>query len=110
MENYVVKIIGKTEIPEPLLLGTNYLISVNADITTITREDNHDGTETLYFRARPQTCEILKSNGEVIKGKDTNSRSKQLRMLLWKRWREQDTPISFEDYYDKEMVKIMQTI
>jgi len=54
--------------------------------------------------------ETIDETGKRLHAKDTRSRSQQLRSLLKKIWMEQNIPGEFEDYYDKEMLRIMSEL
>lgn len=110
ISNYILKMSGKCELPKEIAIGNNYSLRVSGAITGENTSDNDDGTMSKTYLFRPVLVEIENELGERIKGKDVRSRSQQMRNLLYKRWREQDEPISFEEYYDKEMVKIMSQI
>jgi hypothetical protein len=110
MDNYVLKLTGKAELPSPLKIGHNIKTTLQGSIVSETISDNEDGTNTHYFSFRPIIVEVLNETGERIKAKDVRRLSQQLRSLLWKRWQESNEPTEFEDYYNKRMLEIMSVI
>lgn len=110
MDSYVLQLSGKAELPQPLEIGSNYKIQLEGSVVSETISDNDDGTKTHYWKFKPVIVETLTPKGERMRAKDTRSRSQQLRSLLFKKWREENEPMPFEDYYDREMLKIMEQI
>ena len=110
MDSYVIKLTGKAELPQPLEIGHNIKTTLEGSITSETISDNEDGTKTHYFTFKPVVVETITGKGERIRAKDTRSRSVQMRSLLFKRWRELNISEEFEEWYDKEMVRIMATL
>lgn len=111
MENqteYVIKLTGKATIPEAISIGHNYTVQSQGSVTSSARHDNQDGSYTEIYTFKPIIVSILKETGETIKAKDVRSRSQQLRSAMWKEWKNLNAPIEFEDYYDAEMVKLIQ--
>lgn len=109
-DSYVLKLSGKAELPQPLEIGHNIKTVLEGSITSKTETDNEDGSHTHYYLFKPITVEAIDSKGERIRAKDTRSRSTQMRSLLFKRWREQNVAEEFDEWYDKEMVRIMSTL
>ncbi len=107
MDSYCVKLQGKAEIPEPLKIGHNLRTTIEGSITSETIEDNEDGSFTHVYKFAPVLVELIKETGETIKAKDVRSRGQQLRGVLWRRWKNLNEPISFEEYYDQEMTRII---
>jgi len=104
----VLKVSGKASLPEPLEIDHNYKVEIDGDVTSDDLKSNQDGTFTRYFRFEPILIKILKDNGEIIKAKDTRSRSQQLRSRLFKIWTETNANIEFETFYDEVMKLIIQ--
>jgi len=109
MDNYVLKLSGKAELPEPLEIGLNFSVLLEGSIVAETITDNDDGTRTHYFKFKPVIVEAIKKTGERIRAKDTRGKSQQLRALLYRRWREENEPIEFDIFYEKRMTEIMST-
>ena len=107
MDNFVLKLSGKAELPRAIELGHNFRVLLEGSIVEETIADNDDETKTHYFKFKPVIVEAITEKGERLRAKDTRSRSQQLRSLLFRKWREANEPISFEDYYDQAMVRIM---
>ena len=110
MDSFVIKLSGKAELPESIEIGHNFRVELEGSIVSETIADNEDGTKTHYFTFKPIIVETITEKGKRMRAKDTRSRSVQMRSLLFKRWREQNIPQEFEEYYDVRMVEIMKDI
>lgn len=106
-ETYYIKIVGKVNVEKKLEISHNIKLEMDCSATTETKEDNEDGTFNLTTKVIPITCKIIQDNGEIIKGKDTRSRSQKLRSRIWSIWNESKSAEDFETFYDKSMVKII---
>lgn len=101
ISNHILKLVGKAELPKPIELGQNYHIALSGSVRTATDSDNDDGTLTRIYTFKPVKLELLNELGETIKAKDTRSNSQLIRSLLYKRWVNAASKMSFEDWYDK---------
>lgn len=101
INEHIVKLSGKANIPSELEMGNNYKLSIDGEITAITESNNDDGTYDRYYKFVPILCSILKDNGETIKAKDNRRNSQKIRNLLYKFWMEDSGGTSFDDAYDK---------
>jgi hypothetical protein len=107
INEHILKLTGKANLPQELNLGYNYKITIDGEITTITDSNNQDGTKDRIYKFEPVLAEVQKDNGEVIKLKDTRKKSVQLRNSIIRHWRETNSNIDQEDFYEKEMNKII---
>lgn len=110
IKSHILKISGKSESPKPLDIGNNYHIALAGAITTVTDSDNDDGSLTRIYTFKPIRVEVLNPLGETIKLKDTRSNSQLMRSLLYKRWVNAASAMSFEDYYTKVMGAAMVNV
>lgn len=110
MDSFVIKLSGNAELPAPLTIGHNVHVQLEGSIVSQTISDNEDGTKTHYFKFKPVIVEAINEKGERIRAKDTRSRSTQLRNLMFKRWREEESNEEFDDYYDRRMIEIISTV
>jgi len=101
METYYVKIQGKANIPERLVIGHNYRLEADCSITSETRSDNENGEFDIVFKVEPVTVTIVKDNGSVVKARDPRKNSTKIRNLLYFKWKESNEAIDFEEYYTK---------
>jgi len=108
-DSYVLKLSGKAELPKELEIGHNIKTTLEGSIVSETIEDNDDGSHTHLYKFKPVYVELINEKGERLRAKDTRSRGQQLRAQLWKEWREANEPIGFDEYYDREMLQIMQS-
>lgn len=102
-----LKITGEAELPEPLQIGREYIISVRVAIPKKELEDNEDGTFSESFKARMITCEVLKDNGEIIKSKDRRRASQKLRNMIRFYQGEIGDERDEEEFYQAFMAKLM---
>lgn len=109
INEHVIKLSGKATLLEPIDLSHNYKVQVEGSVVETSDADNQDGTYTRYYKFKPVLVSVLKETGETIKAKDTRSRSQQLRSAIFKEWRTLNENISFEDYYDAEMLKLINS-
>src|ERR1700733_2502270 len=100
-ETYYLKVFGKANIPKRLEIGHNYRVVLDASITQESKSDNNDGTYDVTFKVEPQTCEISKDNGEVVKAKDPRKNSTKIRNKLYFLWQQSNNPEEFELFYTK---------
>ena len=109
MDSFCIKLQGKAEVAKPLEIGHNIHTTLEGSIVSETIEDNDDGTKTHIYKFKPVIVEVLTQKGERLRAKDTRSRSQQLRSLLFRVWRERNEPITFDEFYDQELLKIIQS-
>jgi hypothetical protein len=86
-------------------------VSLSGAVTSIVYTNNDDGTVNAVYPFKAIKVEILDELGKVVKLKDTRSRSQQLRGLILKKYRGDNTiQESDEAYYDSIMLKIMDNL
>ena len=49
LNTYAIRLTGKAFIPKSLEIGYNYKTELEGSITSLTEEDNNDGTHTFYY-------------------------------------------------------------
>lgn len=104
MENndYYIQFRGKANIPEPLNNGESYKVLLDGEVTAVTKSNNQNGTFTESFKFEPLIAEIIKSNGETIKAKDTRGNSTKLRKVLYAVWSQKNVSgMDFDTFYDR---------
>src|ERR1017187_3472266 len=82
MNSHILKVVGEAEMPEALELGKDYLISINAGISKISKKSDEEGGFVFSYSAKQRTCEVLKDNGEILKTKDKTHQSVQTRRAI----------------------------
>ena len=110
MDSHAIKLSGKAELDKPIEIGHNFRISLEGSVVSETVSDNDDGTKSHTYLFKPIIVETIDEKGERIRAKDTRSRSQQLRALLFKIWRQANVPQDFEEWYDREMLAIIETV
>ena len=106
--SHIIRILGTSEIAEPLKEGMRYLCQVEADLISIEKKDNHDESYTYTYKLK-NTGKMAVSDmqGKIIKADAKKSNSQKLHGALWYQWSESGQTISFEDYYKQTMSKII---
>lgn len=107
ISNHVLKLTGKAELPKAIEIGVNYHIALSGSVRTATDADNDNGTLTRIYTFKPVKIELLNELGETIKLKDTRSNSQLLRSLLYKKWTNAASPLSFDDFYTQFTGQVM---
>src|SRR3990167_10026565 len=107
INEFVLRLGGKVTLLEPVDLGHNYSIRVGGSITEKTDKDNEDGTINRYFRFEPVQVEVTSPLGKTIKSKDPRSKSKLLRACLYRAWKESNSDLGDEEFYEKVMNHII---
>jgi hypothetical protein len=99
MNSHILKIVGESELPEALDLGKDYLISINAGITKISKKSDEEGGFIFSYQAKQRTCEVLKDNGEILKTKDKSKQSPKTRAAILATRNDFMPELEEEDYY-----------
>lgn len=108
-QNYIIKISGTAYLPEPLVLGDDYVVAVRGGVVSETKEPNENGSQDTTFKLRLITLEVADNKGKTMFSVDRRSRSKQIRACIWHywdtEWREKIP--DFEEFYDKFQAKYL---
>ena len=107
---HLIKFKGKASIPQALELGHAYRVQIDGEITQITESNNQDSTKNKQYVFEPLIATITTEHGETIKTKDTRSKSKQLRKIIYSIWMSNNNSMDSEKYYEKVMDDIMNNI
>lgn len=107
INSYILKLTGKSELPKELSIGHNFEVLAQGSVTKEELHDNEDGTANKVYTFRPITIEIKKELGESLKLKDTRSSSQLFRARLWKQWQNAKSNLSFDDWYNNLMMKLI---
>ena len=111
INEHIIKIFGKATLTEPLDLSSSFKLEVDGAVTETTDADNNDGTFSRIYKFKPTVISVLKSNGAVTRTKDTRSRSVQMRAVITRAWREDETStLTAEEYYDLRMSNLIQQL
>ena len=82
-------------------------MKMNGTVVSKTESDNNDGTLTAYYKFEPINVELVDTLGTSIKSRDTRSNSALLRSYLWKIWKDNQTGMEFNAFYDGVMQQVM---
>lgn len=105
-----IKVSGKAEIPEDLVLGEGYKITLDGEITDVNHRNNQDGTQDVAFLFKPATCTIENKYGSILKAKDPRKMSEQLRRAIWKAWQADESDLDEDKAYERTMLFFMKNI
>lgn len=109
MNSNILKIIGTAELSEPLEIDKDYLFSLNAGITNVSKSSDEQGGFVYTYKAKMRTCEVLKDNGQILRTKvGGKSKSKILYNVLWVLWDKSDKSLDFDEYYERELEKVIE--
>ena len=100
INSYILKISGKAELLEPLEISHNFKVAISGSITSEELRDNNDGTFDKIYRFEPVLVELTNPLGKTLQTKDTRSKSKLLRSSIWREWKEAQTDLGDEDFYN----------
>ena len=106
INEHILKLTGKCNLPESLELSNNYKVEVEGSITSVTDHDNHDGTADRVYKFEPVLVKIIDDKGKSIKAKDTRSESQKLRAILYRQFEEDAAEMDFDQFYLKVMKQI----
>ena len=108
---HVLKLGGKANIPEPLEIGHNYTIHIQGSVTSKTETDSQGEEHIFYYKFDPVLVEVITPTGKTIKAKDLRQRSQQMRAVITREWREDQTSTqTAEEYYDERMKELIGTL
>ena len=108
INDYVLRLGGKVSLLEPVLLSSNYKITIGGSITEVSDKDNFDGTITRIYRFEPVQVEVIHELGKTIQSKDPRSKSKLLRACIYRAWKESPNDLGDEEFYDLIMNYIIK--
>lgn len=109
MENneYILKLSGKVNIPQPLEIGHNYEVKIKGSITGDARDDNENGTVDTSYKFQPILVEVITPQGQKIKAKDPRKMSQKLRGIIFIDWQESKVQQDFDEFYLNKMNEII---
>lgn len=82
MESNKLKLIGSAELNESLEINHDYALAVEGTVTDITKSSDEQGGFVYSHKLKLRVCEVLKSNGEIIKAKVKGSESVKTRLAI----------------------------
>lgn len=106
--DFFVKLTGKGNIPSELIIGHNYELRAKGTVTSFTESDKNDGSHTVFYKFEPVTIELVDDLGKAIQAKDTRSMSQLFRARMWKQWQDIPNDLSFEQWYERIMMRMIQ--
>lgn len=99
VNDYLIKLSGKAEIPEALEIGNNYEINAKGTITNINEQDKDDGSRVYSYKFEPVIIEIINETGKSLKAKDTRTDSKLWHSQMYVKWKESQTNMTDDEFY-----------
>lgn len=103
INSHYIKVAGKAEIPEPLVLGEGYKVTLDGEVISTAEHNNQDGTKDLSYSFKPATCTIENKYGAILKAKDPRKWSEQLRRGIWKAWQADESDLDEDKAYERTM-------
>ena len=88
MDDYVIKLQGKAELPQALKRGHNFRVLLEGSIINDDERDNDDGTATHIYTFKPVIVETITEMGERMRARDTRSISTRMRSRAYLWWKE----------------------
>lgn len=107
IKSHILKLTGKSELPSAIEMGHNYHVALNGSITAVAEHDNEDGTADRIYTFKPIKMDLLTPKGKTLTLKDTRSNSQLLRSMLYGKWKNAASAISFEEAYAKFTYGVM---
>jgi hypothetical protein len=108
LNNYILKLTGKAELPEPIAIGHNFNVALSGSIVSEAKHDNSDGSFSFIYTFKPVKVELLTDKGESLKLKDTRSASQLFRGALYKNWLNEQSSLPFDDWYTRFIMNLIQ--
>ena len=100
INSHILKVAGKSELPNEIEIGHNYHIALDGSITGFKVEDNEDGTFNKIYDFKPIHIELLTPTGKSLKLADPRKNSQKIRNYLYKCFAEEGYVEDFDDVYD----------
>ena len=110
INSHILRISGKVELLEEVEIGHNFKVAVSGSITSEELKDNQDGTFDKIYRFEPVLVELVNPLGKTIKSKDPRSKSKLLRSVIWREWKDSQSELGDEDFYNLLMNFIIRNL
>ncbi len=107
VSSHILKLSGKAELPNEIDVGSNYRVSLEGSIISMTESDNENGTYTRTYTFRPVKIDLLDPKGKMLKLKDPRQKSQLFRGRVWSIWKDAPTPQTFDDFYDHLMSNLI---
>mgnify|MGYP001572096064 FL=1 len=101
INDFILKLSGKVSLLEPIEVSHNYSLKIEGSVTEETLKDNQDGKFDKIYKFEPVRVELLSPLGKTIKARDPRSKSKLLRAGTWRIWKESNSDLNDEDFYEK---------
>src|SRR3990167_4530750 len=110
INSHILRISGKVKLLEEVKIGHNFKVAVSGSITSEELKDNQDGTFDKIYRFEPVLVELVNPLGKTIKSKDPRSKSKLLRSVIWREWKDSQSELGDEDFYNLLMNFIIRNL
>lgn len=100
-DDYILKLTGKAELPEPLEIGNNFKVVIQRAITEKKERDNEKGGRIYTWTFEPVLIETIDHIGKTLKAKDVRRVSQRLRARSFVYWKENNIQEDFELWYSQ---------
>jgi len=82
MNSNNIRLSGKFEIPEPILIDHDYQFNFTGGVTSVAKTSNDDGSYEYTYNIKPIHGEIINDKGETIRVVKKGSQSQRLRAMI----------------------------
>jgi len=107
INDYILKIIGSSSLPQPLNTDKDYTFLIKAEIDTESKKDLKDGKIDIIYKYRQIEATIVDEKQNMIFSKDRRSRSQRLRGRIYIWQKDNGIPMDDEAYYNMMLDKII---
>jgi hypothetical protein len=103
INSHILRINGAVEVPEALVSGHNYKVTIEGAIPKMETSDNENGSFDVTYKMKPIRVEVITETGETIKAKDPRSNSTLNRSQAKAIWLDKKPNCEEEKFYDLMM-------
>jgi hypothetical protein len=103
INSYILRINGAVEVPQALVSGHNYRVTIEGAIPKMETSDNDNGSFDVTYKMKPIKVELITETGETIKAKDSRSNSTLNRSQARAIWLDKKPNCEEEKFYDLMM-------
>lgn len=100
INSHILRINGAVEVPQALVSGHNYIVTIQGAIPKMETSDNDNGSFDVTYKMKPIKVELVTETGETIKAKDSRSNSTLNRSQARAIWLDKKPKCEEEKFYD----------
>lgn len=103
INSHILRINGAVEVPQALVSGHNYRVTIEGAIPKMETSDNENGSFDVTYKMKPIKVELITETGGTIKAKDSRSNSTLNRSQARAIWLDKKPNCEEEKFYDMMM-------